>query len=137
MEPHEAHNHIKCGGLAGAIGAKQANGLAAAQLDGDVTDHRTLLVGFANATGDQATRFRHQAQRVSAIGVGKRAGLHSHFGDSLLGVLPEAFPVSVPDADDPPPEPFGTINPCTRRSGASVMVATPVFMFTMAAAPFN
>ena len=49
----QAHDHGEDRGLAGAIGAEQADGLAAAHGDGNIAHHYPLAEALGETMGDQ------------------------------------------------------------------------------------
>ena len=50
---HQAHDHVEAGGLAGAVGAEQADNLAGANFQRNVQHHFFLLVAFCQITGPE------------------------------------------------------------------------------------
>ena len=49
----EADDHVKGGGLAGAVGTEQSDGFAAADVDRHILNDGTFLVGLADGLGGQ------------------------------------------------------------------------------------
>ena len=60
---HQAHDRIEAGGLAGAVGAEQAEHLAAVDAERDVGQHRLLVVGFGDRDDRQAVVERRRSRR--------------------------------------------------------------------------
>src|SRR3546814_7693999 len=52
----QAGDDVEAGGLAGAVGAEQADRLAASDMHRDVAQHRPLLEALADVAGAQAVR---------------------------------------------------------------------------------
>ena len=48
---HQSDNHVEAGGLAGAIGAEQADDLAGLHVQGDILDDSATLVAFCQVVG--------------------------------------------------------------------------------------
>ena len=65
---HQAHDRIEAGRLAGAVGAEQADHLAAVDVERDVVEHRALVVGL----GDRADL--EPAVRLPRLGGRAREG---------------------------------------------------------------
>ena len=65
---HQAHDRIEAGGLAGAVGAEQAEHLAAVDAERDVGQHRLLVVGFGDRDDREAV-IERRAIAASAFGL--------------------------------------------------------------------
>ena len=48
---HQPDNHVEAGGLAGAVGAQQADNLAGFHVQGDILDDPAALVAFCQVVG--------------------------------------------------------------------------------------
>src|SRR6185437_15161344 len=124
--PHQADDHVEGRGLAGAVRPEQPDRLAASQPDRDVPHHGPLLVGLADATGDQPAATLEQPQfRRLARGA---HGLASLAGGGFF--CPAAPPVAFWAS-------FGTTRPWTLPAVPEIRRETPVFKFTSASAPFS
>lgn len=54
---HQADDHVEGGGLAGPVGAEQADDLAAVDAQTDVADHLALLVALGQVTGNEGGHY--------------------------------------------------------------------------------
>ena len=48
---HQAHDHVETGGLAGPVGAEQADDLAGFHVQGDIFDNPAALIAFCQVVG--------------------------------------------------------------------------------------
>src|SRR6185312_6523047 len=79
----QAGDHVEHRGLAGAVRAEQADGFAAAQIDGDALHHRAAAEAFLDSVRRQIA----MARRLPAVALLTLLLLLRRRGDGLAGVL--------------------------------------------------
>ncbi len=71
----QAGDHVKAGGLAGAVRAEQADGFPALDIKAHMPNHMPAAIAFADSLNDQIAVFRHgRIFNVRAGAVGIAAG---------------------------------------------------------------